>query len=313
LSVASNFGDLRDVSAPAEADGDAATCAFGKRLAPIGFLSRKLDDAAATPDVDLAAITKIDCAGRAESAEKKFDGVATGGVSKLVEKAGKDELIAGRIDGAPVAERHIGVGDRKLEAEVGSEGARKVEGIDLGCLLRRDAGSVVKDFDGGRGAAMEPGDEVVLVVEASLEEVVSGGAVEIVANVVFAGPDDLDRSFQLAREESGFHGVILNETAAETAADESDMDLDVVARNVEGGGDGISGSAWNLRRRPDFAGVGSDGGDAIYRLHRGVGKEGDFVGGFDALRRAGVSFGEVAVGVNDDRRLGSKLSHFLAE
>src|SRR5262249_57630227 len=112
----------------------------------------------------------------------------------------------------------------------------------------------------------------VMVGKGGGGEGVGGGAVEIMANVVFAGPHDLDRSFQFAREESGFHGVILNETAAETAADEGDVDLDVVARNAESGGDGISGSAWNLRRRPDFAGVGSDGGDAIYRLHRGVGK-----------------------------------------
>src|SRR5262249_3564702 len=99
----------------------------------------------------------------------------------------------------------------------------------------------------------------------------------------------------------------------ETAADEGDVDLDVVARNAESGGDGISGSAWNLRRRPDFAGVGSDGGDAIYRLHRGVGKEGNLVGGFDVFCGAGVSFGKVAVSVNDDGGLGNELGHFLAE
>ena len=51
---------------------------------------------------------------------------------------------------------------------------------------------------------MPPGDEVAFGVEAGLQLVISRGAVEVVADVVFAGPDDFDGSFGGAGNERGF-------------------------------------------------------------------------------------------------------------
>ena len=117
----------------------------------------------------------------------------------------------------------------------------------------RNAGAVVKSFDGGRRAAVTPGKEVAAIVEAGLESVAGGGAIKIVADVVFAGPDDLHGRAGFAGDESGFDGVVLNEAAAEASADEGDVDFDAIARNAESLGDGIGGGtrelAWGPRVR----------------------------------------------------------------
>src|SRR5262249_16956194 len=155
---------------------------FGKRLAPVGFLGRKLDDATAASDIDFTAIAEIESARSAERGEEKFNKIAARGGGELVEETGENKLVAGGVDGAPVPEWHSGIGDSKLEAEVGSKSTREIEGIDLSGLLRRDAGAVVENFDGWGRATMEPGDQIVFVVEAGLQEMVCGRTVKIVAN-----------------------------------------------------------------------------------------------------------------------------------
>src|SRR5215472_1226628 len=97
---------------------------------------------------------------------------------------------------------------------------------------------------------MLPGDEVAFGVEAGFELVISGGAVEVVADVVFAGPDDFDGSFRGAGNERGFDGVILNEAAAEAAANKGDVNLDVVFGNAESLGDAGCRGVGNLGWRP---------------------------------------------------------------
>src|SRR5215468_8197333 len=81
---------------------------------------------------------------------------------------------------------------------------------------------------------MLPADEVAFGVEAGLQLVIGSGAVEVVTDVVFAGPDDFDGSFGGAGNERGFDGVILNKAAAEAAANKGDVDLDAVFGNAEG-------------------------------------------------------------------------------
>src|SRR6516225_5831301 len=97
---------------------------------------------------------------------------------------------------------------------------------------------------------MPPGDEVAFGVEAGFELVISSRAVEVVANVVFAGPDDFDGSFGEAGNERGFDGVILNEAAAEAAADKGDVDLDAVFGNAESLRDAGCRGVGNLGGRP---------------------------------------------------------------
>lgn len=98
---------------------------------------------------------------------------------------------------------------------------------------------------------MEPGDQIIPGVEARAKKVAGRGTVEIVMNVVLASPDDLNRGFRLAGEKRSFDGVILNQATAEASADERDVNLDAVARNVEGGGDRIGSCAGNLRGGPE--------------------------------------------------------------
>src|SRR5207245_2258706 len=157
--------------------------------------------------------------------------VAAGGMRGFVKETRDDKLVAGSVNGAPVAEWHAGFGDGEFETEIGDEKRGKVEGIHLSGGLRRNARAAVKRFDGGRRAAMTPGDQMTLRVQAGLQDVASGRAVEIVADVVFAGPDDLNGSAGTARDEGGFHGVIVNDAAAGATADECDVYFDVIARN----------------------------------------------------------------------------------
>src|SRR5260370_11464930 len=110
---------------------------------------------------------------------------------------------------------------------------------------------------------MPPGDQLTLRVQASLQGVASGGAVEIVADVVLARPDDLHGSADIAGNEGRFNGVILNEAAAETAADESYVYFDMIARNAQSAGDGIRGGSGNLRGRPELAEIPANGRGAV--------------------------------------------------
>src|SRR6266481_4269120 len=105
---------------------------------------------------------------------------------------------------------------------------------------------------------MPPGDQFPLRVQASLQDVASGGAVEIVADVILARPDDLHGSADIAGNEGGFNGVILNEAAAETTADERDVYFEVIARNAESDGNGVRGSSRDLRGRPELAEIASN-------------------------------------------------------
>src|SRR5580693_246367 len=94
------------------------------------------------------------------------------------------------------------------------------------------------------------------------------GAIEIVADVVLARPDDLHGRAGITGDERGFHGVILDEAAAKTAADEGDMYFDVFAWNAERAGDRCCGRSGDLRRRPQFAGIAANVRGAVDRLHR---------------------------------------------
>jgi len=95
-------------------------------------------------------------------------------VGSFIEEAAEDKLVARSVDGAPVTEGHAGLGFGKFQAELGMK-AREVGAIDLSGLLGRDAGAVVEGFDGGGGAAMQPGDEIAFGVDAGLQRVAAAG------------------------------------------------------------------------------------------------------------------------------------------
>src|SRR5215469_17149629 len=135
---------------------------------------------------------------------------------------------------------------------------------------------------------MLPGDEVAFGVEAGLQLVISRGAVEVMADVVFAGPDDFDGSIGGAGNERGFNGVVLNKTATEAAANEGEVDLDTVFGNGESMRDAGGRCVGNLGGRPQLAFAITEMRGAVDWLHRGVREEGNFVVCFECLGGSGV-------------------------
>jgi len=138
-------------------------------------------------------------------------------------------------------------------------------------------------------------------------------AVEIVADVVFARPDDLHGRAGITRDERGFHGVVLDEAAAKSPADERDMHFDVLAGNAEGARYRLRRGSGNLRGRPEFAGIAAHVGRAIDRLHCGVGEKRHVIDGFDFLCSRLMSLAEVTVAANNGARFGGQAKHCFAK
>ena len=95
-----------------------------------------------------------------------------------------------------------------------------------------DAGAVIKSFDGGRRPTVTPGAQPALLVQAGLQYMAGGWPVEIVAEVIFARPDNLHGRAGIARDKRSFDRVVLNQAAAKATADERDVDFDTFARNA---------------------------------------------------------------------------------
>src|SRR5215472_2603572 len=160
---------------------------------------------------------------------------------------------------------------------------------------------------------MLPGDEVAFGVEAGLQLVISRGAVEVVADVVFAGPDDFDGSSGGAGNERGFDGVVLYEAPAEAAANEGDVHLDAVFGNAESLRDAGCRRVGNLGGRPQLAFAVAEMRGAVDGLHRGVREEGNFVVGFDGLGGTRMGLVEVTVIANYSSGLAGEFYHLLAK
>src|SRR5882724_8782294 len=142
---------------------------------------------------------------------------------------------------------------------------------------------------------------------------VRGGTIKIVANVILARPDDLDRGMSIAGDQGSFDGVVLNEAAAEASTDEGDVDFDVVAGNAQSLSDGLGGRAGNLCGRPEFAFATAEMSGAIRRFHRGVRQEGDFVNRFELSCRAREGLLEVAIVAQNGAFGGNQLHEFFAQ
>ena len=71
-------------------------------------------------------------------------------------------------------------------------------------------------------------DEVAVAVEAGLEMMEPGGAVEIVPHVVGTVPQQLHRHAGVLRDRGGLHGIVASSAPAEAAAAASQMDRDVL-------------------------------------------------------------------------------------
>src|SRR4029077_5993273 len=213
---------------------------------------------------------------------------------RFIKKTGTYKLVPGIVHRTPIAERDSGFRNREFQAEIRNAERGKIQGVYGSGSRNTDARAGVQRSDGRGSGAMPPGNQVALGIEAGEESVNRRRAIEIVADVVLARPNDLHRRAGFPGDEGGFDGVILNEAAAKTTADERDVDFDVLARNAECAGDRFRGCSGDLRWRPKFAGIAANVGSAIDRLHRGMSEKGNFVDCLDFFVGSRVGFVEVA-------------------
>src|SRR5207245_8650943 len=115
-------------------------------------------------------------------------------------------------------------------------------------------------------AAVAPGDEMALRVQAGLQNVAGGRSVKIVADVVLARPHHLHGRARVAGDKGGLNGIILNKATAKATTDECDGDFDALARNPESTGNGIGGCSTDLRGHQEIAGIAATVGRASYGL-----------------------------------------------
>ena len=145
------------------------------------------------------------------------------------------------------------------------------------------------------GEVLPPGDEMALGVEAGAEGVRASGAVGVVGDVVFAGPEELDGAVDLLGEPRGFHQVVVLQAAAKAAADAAEMNGDVAGLDVRGAGCLGAAFAGRLAGGPELQLAVLKGGGCVHRLHGHMGDEGIGVGGFDDLGRGGQCGVHIAV------------------
>ena len=133
---------------------------------------------------------------------------------------------------------------------------------------------------------VRPALHLTLVVERRFHHVVRRGPIEVVAHVVFARPDQLDRATHLLRHERCFRHEVGNAAAAKTAAHQRGVYGDLVARDAER----VRGQRLRyvraLVRRPDFALAVVERRGRVLRLHRRVREIRHFVHGVEHRRRA---------------------------
>ena len=101
--------------------------------------------------------------------------------------------------------------------------------------------------DGGVGHAIGPRDQISFPIDAAAKTVHAGGAVAVMGEVVFAGPDELDRPLDTTRDLQCLVIKRYAEAAAQASTHEGDVDGDVALVDAEDFG----GAAF-CRRRARF-------------------------------------------------------------
>ncbi len=138
--------------------------------------------------------------------------------------------------------------------------------------------------------------------------------VEAVLDVVFAGPDHLDRrTAHVAGQDRGFECEVALRLAAETAAEQRDIHRDGRLGHAEQAGDITARTAGALHAGPDLRLAAGNLGDRRGRFHGGVVAVGDVVLALDDLRGALECGIHVAFVPLDLAGLAGGGSHLLLE
>ncbi len=175
-----------------------------------------------------------------------------------------------------------------------SSGSRQP--IEIGLLLHARIAVVARC----RGATLRPARDLVLAVERCAHLMHAERPVEVVLDVVFARPQQLERlRFALVEqrlaEQRGLGDEVVLETAAEAAARAIEADLDLVARHARDAADDLRRAARVLQRRDQQHLVLLDVDQRVRRLHRRVREKRHRVARLDGLARGLARLREIAV------------------
>src|SRR5579871_317449 len=132
----------------------------------------------------------------------------------------------------------------------------------------------------------------------------TAGAIEVVAEIVFAGPEQLDRDADSLCDPSGLDHVVIAEPAPEAASAAKLVDGYGAGENLKGLSDDLQAGGRGLARRPDFELAILIRSRAVLRFQRSVRQEWVRVGGLDDLRSTlQLRVGIAVVAQREDRRL----------
>ena len=159
---------------------------------------------------------------------------------------------------------------------------------------------------------MMPSDRLVLAHRSpAVKPVVVIGPVDVVLDVLLPAPDDFHRPVDLLGDRDGLGDAVDVQPAAEAAADQMIVHLDLLRRQSgDLRGRGLR-AADHLISDPDVAAVFAYMHRAVHRLHRGMGQERHLVHRLDLLGGAGQRLGDVAVVCGDDACLLRRALHLL--
>src|SRR5216684_285265 len=214
--------------------------------------------------------------GSLRAPQPEFYRIFSRGVSEFVGEGLKDP---GEGVAAGSSERVSGYAKRH---ERGAE--EKIRQKCAGKLVTGDAGRRSELFAFAETDEMiAPGNEFAGGVQATLEEMETGGAIVIVVKIVFAGPQKLDGDADLLGDGAGFEHVVVGEATAESAAGALQVHNDVVVGNIQHFGDEQAAVLRSLARRPEFELAVVIVRETIFGLHGSVREEGIEVSGFNGF------------------------------
>ena len=213
------------------------------------------------------------------------------------------ERVAARC--AQVSRRHAERHGRDADGKVRNAGRRKFRAIKAGTCHE------VRAFVGKTDEVILPRREFAAGVNGTLQLVESGGTIEVVPDIVLAGPQHLDRCAGQLRDHRRFDHIVVVEPTTEAATATHHVNRDVFFCDAKRLRDEHAPRLRILRRRPDLNRVVPEAGGAVLGLECGMREERILVGRFNGVRRSGECGGNVAIGAQRALRCLCKELHCL--
>ena len=281
LLVDRHLGDHAHDAVVAFVNREAAALAGRQRLAPVALLGERVEH-----------VHEVGPLGQQLAAEPI--GVLSRRQRQLVDEALHEEGVLRMAGRAPRPKRHMGVLDDGSDPQVGDliAGARQPLGG-----LRIEPVPDVDGIGGAAGGAAIEGERQPIGAEAGLEADRGLRAVAALAHVLLARPDQLHGLADQLADVHRLHQFIVAQPAAEAAAREGVVDMDVRRLHAGRLGGELERAVGVLGADPDIDAAALHPGGAVERLHRGVRHMGHLVIRLDhpaGLRHGGIDVAVVA-------------------